>query len=350
MVDGILFRILLMFIFGIAGWIGTAVSDISGWLWQLIAGLGGGLFGLLILPYLAARPAQWFRTRIERQSPNEIIGLIVGLFIGLIFSALLYLPLSRLPGRYGAYSPVIAAILLSLFFVWIISIKSKEILLILGFKITEAGYYKPSLLGGERFLVDTSAIIDGRIADISATGFLYGTLVIPQFVLLELQHIADSNDGLKRNRGRRGLEMLNRLQKGPDIPLQILDIDFPEVADVDNKLLMLAKKLSAPVITNDYNLNRVAELQGIRVLNVNELTNAVKPVFLPGEEIEVKIIQEGKESGQGVAFLDDGTMVVVEGAKRHMNNKVEITVTRVLQTPAGKMIFAQLKNGVNRER
>jgi uncharacterized protein YacL len=194
-------------------------------------------------------------------------------------------------------------------------------------------------------LVDTSAIIDGRIADISKAGFIDGTLLVPRFVLLELQHIADSADPLRRARGRRGLDMLNRLQKEAVVPLQISEVDADDVVGVDSKLVKIARTYHCPVVTNDFNLNRVAELQGVKVLNINELANAVKPVVLPGEEMHVHVIQEGKELGQGVAYLDDGTMVVVENGRKYMNNDVDVVVTRVLQTVAGRMIFAQMKNG-----
>jgi uncharacterized protein YacL len=197
---------------------------------------------------------------------------------------------------------------------------------------------------GGRLLVDTSAIIDGRIADISQTGFLHGTLVVPRFVLNELQHIADSPDPLRRNRGRRGLDMLNRLQKDSTTPVEIADVDAREVPDVDGKLVKLARLTGSPVLTNDFNLNRVAELQGVRVLNVNQLANALKPVVLPGEEMAIEIIQEGKEFNQGVGYLDDGTMIVVENGRRYLHAQVDIVVTRVLQTVAGRMIFAQPKS------
>jgi len=191
-------------------------------------------------------------------------------------------------------------------------------------------------------LLDTSVIIDGRVADISQTGFIERTMVVPGFVLGELQHIADSSDTLRRNRGRRGLDILNRLQKNPLVDVQITDMDVEGVDDVDGKLVALAKELPAAVMTNDYNLNRVAELQGVRVLNINELANAVKTVVLPGEHLDVKIIQEGKELGQGVGYLDDGTMVVVEDGRKYIGKTLTVIITRVLQTVAGRMIFAQL--------
>jgi uncharacterized protein YacL len=196
--------------------------------------------------------------------------------------------------------------------------------------------------GGRSILLDTSVIIDGRIADIARTGFISGPMVVPSFVLNELQHIADSPDGLRRQRGRRGLDILNRLQKDSSLPLRVSDIDVEGVREVDDKLVILAKQLHSPILTNDYNLNRVAELQGVTVLNINELANAVKAVYLPGETLEVEVIQEGKESGQGVGYLDDGTMVVVENGREAIGRTVQAMVTKVLQTAAGRMIFARL--------
>jgi uncharacterized protein YacL len=192
-------------------------------------------------------------------------------------------------------------------------------------------------------IVDTSVIIDGRIADIVETGFVEGTLIIPRFVLKELQLIADSSDPLKRTRGRRGLDILNRIQKDPNIHVNIHETDFPEIPEVDTKLVKLAKTLGGKVFTNDYNLNKVAEFQQVRVLNVNDLANALKPVILPGETMVIRIVREGKEMGQGVAYLDDGTMVVVNNGKDRIGQKLEVAVTSVLQTSAGRMIFAEIK-------
>jgi uncharacterized protein YacL len=195
----------------------------------------------------------------------------------------------------------------------------------------------------EHKILDTSVIIDGRIADICKTGFIEGTLVIPEFVLEELQHIADSSDLLKRNRGRRGLDILNKIQKELDVRVLIYEGDFEEIGEVDSKLVKLAKALRGKVVTNDFNLNKVCELQGVSVLNINDLANAVKPVVLPGEEIVVQVIKDGKEHGQGVAYLDDGTMIVVEGGRDYIGTTMEVLVTSVLQTSAGRMIFAKPK-------
>ncbi len=192
-------------------------------------------------------------------------------------------------------------------------------------------------------ILDTSVIIDGRIADICDTGFLEGILVIPNFVLNELQMIADSADSIKRNRGRRGLDILNKMQKDQSIKVKISDMDFKDIPEVDSKLVQLAKVMKAKVITNDFNLNKVAEFHGVDVLNINELSNSLKPIVLPGEEMRVLLLKEGKDSNQAIGYLDDGTMVVVENGRRRINDEVEVTVTSVLQTTAGRMIFTRLK-------
>jgi len=198
--------------------------------------------------------------------------------------------------------------------------------------------------GEHRILVDTSAIIDGRIADIVKTGFLHGTLIVPRFVLNELQYVSDSADSLRRQRGRRGIDILAELQQNENIPVVISDIDVEGVREVDDRLVVLARQMRCPILTNDYNLNRIAELQGVKVLNINDLANAVKVILLPGESFKVHIIQEGKEYNQGVGFMDDGTMVVVENGQHYMNKEINVIVTKVLQTSAGRMIFAKPEN------
>ena len=198
-------------------------------------------------------------------------------------------------------------------------------------------------------LLDTSVIIDGRIADLCETGFMEGDFIIPQFILQELQHISDSADSLKRVRGRRGLDILNQIQKNDDVVVKIIEDDFPNIKEVDAKLVELGKKLNAKILTNDLNLNKVAELQGVHVLNINELSNALKPIVLPGETMRVFVLKEGKESGQGVAYLDDGTMVVVDNAKRCIGKNVDVVVTSILQTSAGRMIFTRLREETDRD-
>jgi uncharacterized protein YacL len=201
----------------------------------------------------------------------------------------------------------------------------------------------------EHRILDTSVIIDGRIADICDSGFIEGELIVPRFVLNELQFVADSSDSIKRSRGRSGLDILNRMQKISAINIEIVEQDFPKIKGVDGKLVALAKKMNAKLFTNDYNLNKVAELQGVRILNINELANAMKPVVLPGEQMTVKIIREGKEQGQGVGYLDDGTMIIVDNAQKLVNMNVEVVVTSVLQTTAGRMIFSELKEAAEKK-
>jgi uncharacterized protein YacL len=256
---------------------------------------------------------------------------------------LLSVALWQLPSPFGQALPLLAAVFCCYVGITIMSLRERDLLPLFGGKLSQP-IAAEHAEAKTPVLLDTSVIIDGRIADISLTGFLRGPLLIPRFVLNELQYIADSSDPLRRNRGRRGLEMLNRMQKEATIPVQITDIDVDSTRQVDEKLVIIAKDMKCPIVTNDYNLNRVAGLQGVTILNVNELANAVKPVVLPGESMQVQIIQEGKESGQGVAYLDDGTMVVVDTGRRFLNTTIAVVVTKVLQTSAGRMIFAQPEN------
>lgn len=313
-----------------------------------------------ITPFITVVPYRWMR----ETTASDLIAAVLGLIVGLIISVLLYIPLANLPTNFGRILPVVGAIVFGFLGVALGVQRKNDITHLFQTnwfsrrsrerdreeerekernkerdKAASNGSVEPPL----QILLDTSAIIDGRIADISQTGFVFGTLIVPRFVLNELQHIADSADTMRRTRGRRGLEMLNRLQKDTTVPIEITDVDIDDVPEVDGKLVKLARNLRCPIITNDFNLNRVAELQGVKVLNINELANAVKPVLLPGEDIYIKIMQEGKELGQGVGYLDDGTMIVVEGGRQYMGMNVEVTVTRVLQTVAGRMIFAHPK-------
>jgi uncharacterized protein YacL len=257
-----------------------------------------------------------------------------------VIAALISIPLLTLEGWLSWGIPLVISVSLGVLGLWLGAQRENEIRRILPRDVvnTPAGAEASRMI-----IVDTSAIIDGRMADLGQTGFIQGTLVIPGFVLDELRHIADSSDNMRRSRGRRGLEILGKLRKDGTVPLQFLDVGSLNGAEVDGELVKLAKSMKAPILTTDFNLNRVAELQGIKVLNVNELSNALKPMVLPGEELTVNIIQEGKEVGQGVAFLNDGTMVVVEGGKRYLNSVQDVAVTRVLQTAAGRIIFAQTK-------
>jgi uncharacterized protein YacL len=239
--------------------------------------------------------------------------------------------------------PIIVSLALGLSGLWVGVNRDRDVQAI--FPALENAHKNDRSQRNGNILVDTSAIIDGRIADLSITGFLEGVLVVPRFILDELRHIADSNDPMRRNRGRRGLEVLGRLRKDNTIPMEVLDVGVNHGDEVDSRLVQLARSMKSPILTTDYNLNRVAELQGVQVLNVNELANALKSIVLPGEELRVHIVQEGKEAGQGVAYLDDGTMVVVEGGRRYLNAFHDVVVTRALQTAAGRIIFAQPKGG-----
>jgi uncharacterized protein YacL len=304
-----------------------------------------GVLGFAVLPYLTIVPATWLIRQVEQLSTAEFVTAVAGLLIGLLMGLLLGLPLAGLPEPFGIWLPLGVSIFLGLGMLGLTVAKRQDLLIAaeaIGLVRRPGGDASGAATTGDpHIVVDTSAIIDGRIAEIVESGFIYGTLVIPRFVLDELQHIADSSDTLRRNRGRRGLEILNRMQKEPGTPVEIVEDDVPDVTEVDAKLVALARARSKVVLTNDFNLNRVAELQGVRVMNINSLANAVKPAVLPGEELRVRVIQEGKEAGQGVGFLDDGTMIVVEGGARHIDHDVDVAVTRVLQTVAGRMIFAQ---------
>jgi uncharacterized protein YacL len=305
--------------------------------------LAWSVVGFLIVPYLTVEPALWLLRNVQALPTGEFVTAIGGLMVGLLMGLLLGLPLSNFPPPYGQLLPVGVSAVLGLGMLGLTVAKRHDLAAAIGaLGLLPERRPEPARpeVGSPFIVVDTSAIIDGRIADIVASGFLFGTLVVPRFVLEELQHIADHSDAHKRNRGRRGLEILATLQKDDRIDVEVTEEDFPELGEVDAKLLALARGRSGAVLTNDFNLNRVAELQGLRVLNVNHLANAVKPAFLPGEEMRVKVIQEGKEAGQGVAFLDDGTMIVVEGGGRYLDRELDVTVTRVLQTVAGRMVFA----------
>jgi uncharacterized protein YacL len=308
----------------------------------VIFGLVGALFGLVVTPLITTRPIKSLRTLLNQLDARTLGAGLAGLFVGLVIAALLAIPLSRLPSFLGDLFPFIGVLLFGYIGVAVFITRRNDIFSIFSGRVFPISEKSRSGNEAERvILVDTSVIIDGRIADIARTGFLVGELLIPRFVLDELQHIADSADGIRRQRGRRGMEILADLQETKTIPVRISDIDVEGTREVDSKLVILARQLSCPILTNDYNLNRVAEIQGVPVLNINELANSVKAVLLPGESVEVKIIQEGKERGQGVGYLSDGTMVVVEDGKDYMNEDVRSTVTKVLQTAAGRMIFAK---------
>ena len=335
-----------------------------------------GSWILRILLFLVCGISGYALTQgISPSPPISLLGLIAGFLLAaltlLLEKGLKKIPLRNLLGSFiGLILAILIANLFSNVFFFNLLNHQQIVLPLLGALYGVCGYmglrigFKKGeeihLPGWKLFsknappsenakILDTSVIIDGRIADIAETGFIEGAFIIPQFVLNELQHIADSSDSVKRTRGKRGLEVLHHLQKQGGVDVRIMDKDYPAIKEVDSKLIELAKEVRGKIITNDSNLNKVAELQGIEVLNINELTNSLKPVVLPGEEINVKILKEGKEMGQGVAYLDDGTMIVVDNGRRQMGKTIDVTVTSVLQTPAGRMIFARLKEEANRE-
>jgi len=320
----------------------VAVPPLPPEVFALIFGLVGSLAGLILTPYFTTRPAR-FTSRMIRQLPAEVlVASIFGLIFGLIIAALFSVPLSLLPQPFSAWVPSIIAIAAAYLSITIFSFRAQDVFrlvrdLFRGNASSSQSYAQSNI----PILLDTSVIIDGRILDISKTGFVVGTLIIPQFVLAELQHIADSGETLRRSRGRRGLEVLEELQRESKAPVTVTEVDVDTVREVDDKLIVLAKQMDALLMTNDFNLNRVAELQGVRVLNVNELANAVKAVYLPNEVITVQIVQEGREHNQGVGYLNDGTMVVVEEGNRFMDRTLEVVITRMIQTAAGKMYFAR---------
>jgi uncharacterized protein YacL len=309
------------------------------------------LFGIilfLIAPLINAfivKTMEYTEKSIQKLPASVILFGAAGAIIGLAISTMLVNVLTTIP-YIGTLISVLINIVMAVLGVNI-AVKKKDELMGLFFNIKKMGNSKDKKVRGlskaDPKVLDTSVIIDGRIFDLCETGFIEGTLIIPNFVLEELRHIADSSDTLKRNRGRRGLDILNKIQKELKMEVAISEKDFPDIAEVDSKLLKLCQTIGGKVITNDYNLNKVAEFQGVPVLNINELANAIKPIVLPGEEMKVQVVKDGKESGQGVAYLDDGTMIVVEGGRKFIGEFIDVIVTSVLQTAAGRMIFAKQK-------
>ncbi len=330
-------RILLFLVCGVSGYAltrGIAPTPLIP-----LLGLSGGLL-LATLTLLVEKG-------LKKIPLKNLLGSFIGLILGIVVANLLSnVFFSGLYNHQQTVLPLLSALYGVCGYIGLrIGFKKGEEIHLSGWKL-----FSKNVPSSENMkILDTSVIIDGRIADITETGFLEGALIIPQFVLNELQHIADSSDSIKRTRGKRGLEVLHHIQKQARMDVRIVDRDYPAVKEVDSKLIELAKEVRGKIITNDSNLNKVAELQGIEVLNINELANSIKPVVLPGEEINVKILKEGKEMGQGVAYLDDGTMIVVDNGRRQMGKAIDVIVTSVLQTPAGRMIFARPKEEANRE-
>ncbi|HAR46611.1 MAG TPA: PIN domain nuclease [Nitrospiraceae bacterium] len=330
----VIIRLLFVFLGTLTGYY---VSTVAGDQISKLEGMSIG-FGVAILIILT-------ELIFRRVSLKVIAGGILGFIAGLLAANIIASPLKLVPLEKQIVNFII--LLLNAFFGYLgITVGVRE-----GERFNPTNLKKLFKGPAEENvkIMDTSVIIDGRIADVCETEFLDGTIIIPQFILQELQHIADSSDSLKRARGRRGLDILHRIQKMSHMEVRITEDDFPRIREVDSKLVALAKKLGAKVITNDFNLNKVAELQGVKVLNINDLSNAVKPVALPGEGMRVFVLKEGKEPGQGVAYLDDGTMIIVENGRRFINKNIDVAVTSVLQTAAGRMIFTKLREDVEHD-
>jgi uncharacterized protein YacL len=326
----------------------------------LIGAVIGGVIGFFSSPFFIRKLkgfSVWVENQLNKMPIHDVIAGAIGLSIGLIIANLLGAAFSKIP-LVGNYIPVIFSIVLGYLGVQITIKKRKEIADMFDFvpralkelsrnHEAKAALAEKKAAKGQKAaaaaykVLDTSVIIDGRIADLCQTGFIEGTLLIPGFVLQELQHIADSSDALKRTRGRRGLDILQKIREEKDMKVEITSRDFEDIPEVDAKLVCLAQEVAGKLVTNDYNLNKVAALRGVTVLNINELSNAVKPVVIPGETMQVTVVKDGKEYGQGVAYLDDGTMIVVEDGHRYMNETIQVEVTSALQTAAGRMIFAK---------
>ena len=365
----LLLRVLVTFVFVLLGWeLGRQIAGVDALKSLTLSSarlivpivVASGVIGLVGAPWLTVKPANALRSSLRQIPTVQLMAATAGLAIGLAIAALLAYPLSLLPNPFGTILPFVGVIVMGYLGVTMMVLRHREILNF--FQFPDGGENKqdlpklPLLDKGVRkqysdmMLLDTSVIIDGRIADVAETGFLWAILAVPRFILNELQYIADSAEVLRRNRGRRGLEILDRLQQIDEVDIVFLDQDPAEAQQVDEKLVYLGREISAAIVTNDYNLNRVAKLQGVRVLNINELANAVKSVVLPGEEMTIHVIQEGKEMNQGVGYLDDGTMVVVEQGRRHLGARLSVRVTKVLQTNAGRLIFAVPEDVHERQR
>ncbi len=306
--------------------------------------LMGALIGLIITPWITTYPARTARRIILHMPAENLVTSMFGLILGMAVAAMFAWPLSLLPDPFGQVLPTIVAAVITYTSVTIFALRAQDVFALFGGLLRANPSALRMMTGGAsagEILLDTSVIIDGRILDIGRTGFILHALAIPRFVLNELQHVADSAEMQRRNRGKRGLEILGELQQYSRTPVRIIDDDVQGIDEVDEKLVLLARQRNVPVMTTDFNLNRVAELQGVTVLNINELANALKAIFLPGEVIDIHVVMEGRETDQGVGYLEDGTMVVVEDGKRYMDRTIPVLVTRYIVTNAGRMYFAQ---------
>lgn len=325
---------------------GYVISPSVKWFSMAILTVSFGALLEVLAPYISKKGERLVNSierELEKVSAIELLIGFLGIIFGLIIAYFVGSLTARIPVLGTAITMVVYIFFIYLGYVLLIKRKDEISAIFSSYRTQSKERANKRLIKGSPKVLDTSVIIDGRILDIAATGFLEGKLIVPAFVLEELRHIADSSDDLKRVKGRRGLDILNTMQEKLNMEMEISNTDFSEIAEVDMKLLKLAQTLDGQVLTNDYNLNKVAQFQGVQVLNINELANAVKTVVIPGEEMVVSIVKEGKEYNQGVAYLDDGTMIVVENARRLIGETVTVVVTTVLQTAAGRMIFARQK-------
>jgi uncharacterized protein YacL len=312
----------------------------SGLLFSLI----GALIGLVLTPWVTVRPFRMLRLSIFELSIEVLLMALFGASIGLLMTLLIAYPLSLLGTPLGNVLPIFASAAGAYLGATTFGLRARELWDLLANRPGGSRARMISMQGTRQLLLDTSVLIDGRIVDIAKTGFVGGHLLIPRFVLAELHQVSDSSDMLRRNRGRRGLVKLNELQRVDVVPVKIIEDDIEDISDVDNKLVALALQMDASIVTNDYNLNKVAHAQGVQVLNINLLANAVRTIYIPGETFPIHIIQEGRDVGQGVGYLEDGTMVVVENGKSYMDRTINVTVTRLINRDTGRMIFAVPEN------
>ncbi len=335
-------------------WLGRSLSGPNPTPDQVLATallmLAGGGLGLILAPRLIVDPLRSLFRQARVIPLSDVILAAIGILIGLFAGVLLTVPLAILPAPYGNLLPIIATAILVYFSASILYLRKRDLIELINLwrqqraqltpSASPASETAPAPATGRRYLIDTSAIIDGRIAAVVRTGFMEGTLLIPSFVLAELQMLADSNDDLRRQKGRRGLELLNQMQQSSPLPIEILNHDLPDVLRVDDKLIELARQHHCPIITNDYNLNRVAGLQGITVLSINQLSDALRPPVMQDQRLHILIRNEGNTRQQGVGYLDDGTPVIVENARHLIGQTIEVVVTRIHQTQTGRLIFA----------
>lgn len=318
----------------IANFINMRVEDSA-----FIFGLVGVLFGVIATPWFTVRPVRFWRQAINELPIEKLLMALIGGLVGLTIGLLAAYPLSLLDPPIGTVAPSAVSLVAAYLGITIFSVRSRELIEALESRFARRAIHRSGASGRE-LLLDTSVLIDGRIVEIAETGFLGGTIIIPRFVLNELHRVADSSDQLRRNRGRRGLAKVNELQRSELTTVKIIEDDIEEIADVDNKLVALCLQRNATLVTNDFNLNQVAEAQGVPVLNVNLLANAVRSIYIPGETFAIRIIQEGRDDNQGVGYLDDGTMVVVANGKSYMDRTINVEVTRLINRETGRMIFA----------